>query len=205
MLATLARLRRLLELDLTVFDDARYDPTATVWSLVVAAASMALFALGGWFWWVFSGMGDAGAVFLKSVVLGTLFALALWLVWLLAVYAVLQRLTGRALQMDELVRAAGLATAPLALGLLMLVPAISFGAGLFALAMWVLTTQIAVERASGADTGQAMIANLAGFGAWVMVMSLLATGNNQLAPGPFLAESIWDAVTALDVGSALLR
>ena len=204
MPATLARLRRLLELDLTVFDDVRYDPSATVWSLVVAAVSMALFALGGWFWWVFSGLGDAGAVFLKSVVLGTLFSLALWLVWLLVVYAVLQRLTGRAVQMDELVRAAGLATAPLALGLLMLVPAVSFGAGLFALTMWVLTTQIAVERVSGADVGQAMIANLAGFGAWVIVMSLLATGSNQLAPGPFLAESIWDAITALDV-SALLR
>ena len=204
MPATLARLRRLLELDLTVFDDVRYDPSATVWSLVVAAVSMALFALGGWFWWVFSGLGDAGAVFLKSVVLGTLFSLALWLVWLLVVYAMLQRLTGRAVQMDELVRAAGLATAPLALGLLMLVPAVSFGAGLFALTMWVLTTQIAVERVSGADVGQAMIANLAGFGAWVIVMSLLATGSNQLAPGPFLAESIWDAITALDV-SALLR
>ena len=204
MPATLARLRRLLELDLTVFDDVRYDPSATVWSLVVAAVSMALFALGGWFWWVFSGLGDAGAVFLKSVVLGTLFSLALWLVWLLVVYAVLQRLTGRAVQMDELVRAAGLATAPLALGLLMLVPAVSFGAGLFALTMWVLTTQIAVEHVSGTDVGQAMIANLAGFGAWVIVMSLLATGSNQLAPGPFLAESIWDAITALDV-SALLR
>ncbi len=205
MAATLARLRRLIEFDLSVFDDARYDPTATVWSLVVAAVSMALFALGGWFWWVFSGLGDVGAVFLKSVVLGTLFSLALWLVWLLVVYAVLQRLTGRAVQMDELVRATGLATAPLALGLLMLVPAVSFAAGLFALATWVLTTQVAVERVSVADIGQAMIANLAGFGAWVIVMSLLATASNQLAPGPFLAESIWDAVTALDVASGLLR
>jgi hypothetical protein len=30
-------------------------------------------------------------------------------------------------------------------------------------------------------------------------MSLLATGTNQIGPGPFLAESIWDAVTGTGV------
>ena len=40
-----------------------------------------------------------------------------------------------------------------------------------------------------------LVANLAGFGAWAVIMSLLATATNQTAPGPFLAESIWEAVT----------
>ena len=191
---TITRLRRMLALDLTVFDEVRRDPRATSSSLVVAAGSMLLLALGGWLWWVRSDLGDAGTVFLKSVLIGTLFSLALWLVWLLAAYAVLQRVARLTVRIEELLRCAGLATLPLALGLLMVVPAISFAAGLFAVAAWVLTTQIAIDRCAPTAGGAGVLANLAGFAIWAVAMSLLATAGDPLAPGPFLADSLWEAV-----------
>ena len=202
--ATFARLRRLALLDLSVFDDVRGDATATVWSLVVAASSMALLGTGGWLWWVASGFGTPGAVFLKSVVLGTLASLLMWLVWLLVVYALLQRLTGVSVPVEQLVRAAGFATAPLAVGVLMVVPAISYGVGLLALGAWLLATQVAIERASGVSGGAVMVANLAGFAAWAVLISLLTTASNQLGQGPFVAESIWDALSGYEAGRAVL-
>ena len=201
---TLTRLRRLALLDLNVLDDVRHDEGATVSSLLVATSSMALLGVGGWLWWVFSGFGDGGAVFLKSVLFGTLASLLMWLVWLLIVHRLLERIAGVTVPVEQLVRAAGFATAPLALGLLMALPAVSFGVGLLALGAWLLTTQAAVERVAGGGSGAVMVANLAGFAAWAVLMSLLTTASNQLGSGPFLAESIWDVISGYEVGRVLL-
>jgi hypothetical protein len=204
MQATIARIGRIVQLDLSVFDEVRFDSHATVSSLAVATGTTFLFGLGGWLWWTVSGLGDGGAVFVKSVVLGTLFSLVLWLVWLLVVYTVLLRIAHVAVPVEQLVRSAGLATAPLALGMLMVVPAISFGIGLVAIAGWVLMTQVAIERSTGISGGAVTIANAAGFAVWAIVMSLLATSTSQLAPGPFLAESIWEALTSLEFASQVV-
>jgi hypothetical protein len=194
---TIRHLERLALLDVRVFDDIRDDPSATYPALAIAAGSTLLLGLGGWLWWVTSGLGEHGAVFVKSVLLGSVFSLALWLVWLLVVYALMQRLARTTLRVDELVRAAGFASAPLALGVLMVVPPISFGTGIVAIVAWVLLTQAALEKVSGLSGGVPMLANAAGFAVWAIGMSLLSTGTNQLAPGPFLAESIWNALTSL--------
>lgn len=192
---TLTRLRRLALLDLSVFDEVRFDRSATVPSLVVAAVSLLLFGLGGWLWWLASPLGDTAGVFVKTVILGAMFGFALWLVWLLVVYSVLRRISGLTVEVEQLVRTAGLAAAPLVLAMLMVVPSISFGVGLLALGGWLVATQVAVERTAGRPGGDVVLANLLGFGVWVIGMSLLATGSNQIGSGPFLAESIWDAVT----------
>lgn len=196
MLTTLRRLRLLFALDLRVLDEVRLDPTATLPAVLVAITSIALLGVGGWFWWVASGLQDRWAVLLKSVVLGTGFATAAWLVWLIVAYVVLNRLAKIAIDVGALLRAAGFACAPLALALLMAIRPIAFGIGLTALAAWVATTQIALQRTSGRSGSEVLVANIAGFGVWAIVMSLLATGTNQTAPGPFLAESIWEAVTS---------
>jgi hypothetical protein len=196
---TRLHLRRLVALDLAVFEDLRYDESATVPALVIAAGSTLLLGLGGWLWWFLSGFGDLAAVFAKSVVLGSAFSVALWLAWLLVVYAVIQRLSGTIVQVDQLVRAAGFAAAPLALGLLMVVPAISFGVGLVAVGAWFVLTYAAVERVTGIHGGVPLLANAAGFAVWAAGMSLLSTGANPLAPGPFLAEAIWDALASLEL------
>ena len=200
---TALHLQRLAMLDVRVFDDVRVDPTATLPAIGVAAGSTFLLGIGGWLWWLTSGLGDTRAVFIKSVVLGTVFSMALWLVWLLVVYLVMQRLARTTVNVDQLVRAAGFATAPLALGVLMVVPPFSFGIGLLAIGAWLLLTQAAIERVSGLAGGVPMLANAAGFGIWALGLALLSTGANPLAPGPFLAESIWNALTSLDFARAV--
>lgn len=197
--ATFGRLRRLARLDLHVLDELRFDQSATVPALAVAAVSLLMLGLGGWLWWITSGLLDQGAVFLKTVLLGTAFGMAGWLVWLLVIYTVLRRISNVTVQVEQLIRTAGFAATPLVLGLLMVIPSISFGVGLLALAAWVVTTHVAVERTVGRGGGDVLAANLAGFGAWVIMMSLVSTGTNQLGPGPFLAESIWDAVTGTSI------
>ncbi len=196
MLTTVHRLRRLLTLDLRVLDEVRGDPAATLPAIVIAIASMAMLGFGGWFWWLASGLAGPWPVLLKSVALGTGFAAAAWIVWLIVATAVLNRLTRTAVDVAALLRTAGFACLPLSIALLMVARPIAFGIGMTAIAGWVAATQIALQRASGRTDGEAWLANIAGFGAWAIVMSLLTTASNQTAPGPFLAESIWEAVTS---------
>ncbi|MEZ4501390.1 MAG: hypothetical protein R3C39_02065 [Dehalococcoidia bacterium] len=198
-----ARLARLARLDLEVFDDVRDDPSALIPSIVVLVGGLATLGAGGWLWWLLSGLGDARGVLFRSVVLGTAFGVALWLAWLLVAFTVLQRVA-EAPRVDSMLRTAGFAGGGLGLGVLMVVPPVAFGAGLLALAAWVQLTQVALERATGASRQAVLLANLAGFAVWVAGMSILATADNQLAPGPFLAESIWEAVSGFDAARAVI-
>lgn len=187
---TLDRLARLAAFDLGVLDEARRDGAATPAALAVAAASMLLFALGGWLWWLRAGSGDPGGSLVRGAVIGTLLAAVLWLVWLLVAYVVLQRAARVTVPVDALLRAAGFAALPLAAGPLMVLPGVSFGAGLLALGGWLVTTQAAIECCAPRAGGAAALANLAGFAVWAGAMSLLALGGEPLAPGPFLAEAM---------------
>lgn len=163
-------------------------------ALTIAGVSMLLLGLGGWLWWWRSGFGDLQGVFVKSALFGSAMSFGLWLAWLLVAYALLQAISGATVPMDRLVREAGVATAPLALGVLMVLPVISFAIGLAVIGAWAFATQSAIERASGQRGLPVLIANAAGFALWATVLSLLATGSHPLAPGPFLAESVWEAV-----------
>ncbi|MQC82498.1 MAG: hypothetical protein DWG79_01320 [Chloroflexi bacterium] len=86
----------------------------------------------------------------------------------------------------------------------MVIPGISFGIGIVAVGAWALTTQAAIERATGISGRPVLIANAAGFAVWALAMSVLATSTNQIAPGPFLAESIWEAVTTFNYSEVVL-
>lgn len=165
---------------------------------------MMMLGLGGWLWWLTSGLGDSSTVLIKSMLMGSLFSLALWLGWLVVAYVILQRLTHAVISVERLVRSAGMAAAPLALGVFMVIPGISFGVGMVAIGAWALTTNEAIERATGIRGRPVVLANGAGFALWAIAMSLLATSTNQIAPGPFLAESIWEAVTTFDYGDIIL-
>ena len=87
----------------------------------------------------------------------------------------------------------------------MVIPSISFGIGILTIAAWVLTTNEAIERVSGIKGRPVLLANIAGFSLWVICMSILATSTNQIAPGPFLAESIWEAIAVFDYGDVILE
>ena len=130
------------------------------------------------------------------MLIGWAVSFCLWLAWLVVSYVVLQGLTGAIVPMNRWVREAGLATAPLAVGVLMVLPLISFGVGVLAVGACVAATQSALERASGFRGLSVVLANGAGFAVWACVLSLLATAGNALAPGPFVAETLWEAIAA---------
>lgn len=196
---TIGRLRRLVTLDDTVYDELRFDPAATAPAVAVTVIGLLALGLGGWLWWLLSDLGETGTVFIKTVLLGTVFGFVAWLVWLLVVYSALRRLSGLTLQIEQLIRAAGFASGVLVIALAMVITPISFGVGVLALVAWAGTTQIAIERTIGRGGSDVLAANLAGFGVWLVIMSLLSTGTNQIGPGPFLAEAVWDAISSVSV------
>ena len=196
---TLSRLRRLAVLDETVFDELRFDTNATLPGILTTAVGLFALGLGGWLWWLLSDLSATGSVFLKTVVLGAVFGFVAWVGWLLIVYTLLRRLAGITVEIEQLIRTAGFASASLLVALGMVAAPVAFGVGVFALVAWVGATQQAIERTVGRGGGDLLLANLAGFAAWVVVMSLLATGTNQIGPGPFLAESVWDAIASARV------
>ena len=165
-------------------------------ALVFALAAMVAFAFGGWLWWLTSGLGDPRATLTKTLTVGAPFSFALWIAWLVVSIAVVQRLGRTLVPVDRLLREAGLACWPLFLALGMAIPAVPFGVGMVAIGGWVAATQAALARVAGCTGRGVLAANLAGFALWCVVMSLLASGDHAIAPGPFVAESIWEAVTA---------
>jgi len=196
---TLSRLRRLAMLDDRVYDELRYESSATLPAVGVTVAGLLALGLGGWLWWFLSDLGDTGSVFVKTVLLGTIFGLVGWLVWLLIVYVALRQLAGITVQVEQLIRTAGFASGVLVIGLAMVITPVGFGIGVLALVAWAGATHIAIERTVGRGGSVVMAANLLGFAAWLVVMSLLSTGTNQIGPGPFLAEAVWDAINGISV------
>ena len=126
------RLRRLAMLDTTVFDEVRTDANATIPAIVVAvrvdaacrARRLALVGVRG------LSTTDRGKIFVKSLILGSILSLVLWVVWVGVTYVMLTQVFRARADMQELVRVMGFAAAPLALGVLMFIPVLDFGIGL---------------------------------------------------------------------------
>lgn len=170
-------------------------PVPVPFALAFAALAMLALAVGGWLWWLTSGLGDPRATLTKTVTLGVPFSFALWMAWLVVAIVVTQRLGRTLVPVDRLLSEAGIACWPLFFALGMAIPSVSFGVGVLAIGGWVAATQAALARVAARPGRGVLAANLAGFGVWCVVMSLLASGEQTIAPGPFVAESIWEAVT----------
>ena len=183
------RLVRLVRLDTSVFDEVRNDPRATVPAVFVVLVSTLLAGIGGWLWWIVEGFGDAGEVFVESVILGTLFSVALWIVWLLIAWVILTQLFQEEADWQQMLRTMGMATAPLGLSMAMFVPGVNFGVALASVALFFGLTTIAIQAVTPADPARVLIANLAGFSIWAIVLTLLVTSDSFLAPGIFLFDA----------------
>ena len=192
---TVERLRRLATLDTTVFEEVRLDRTATVPAIIVAVASTVLFAFGGWLWWVFQDIPDAGDIFVKSVIVGSILSLVLWGVSVGLVYVVLHQLFRARVDVNELARVMGFAAAPLALGLLMFIPSIEFGIALTAVALFFGMNLLAVQTVTDAPAGRVLVATGAGFLVWSVVLGLFVNDDDAYAPGLFV----------FDVGTEILK
>ncbi len=192
------RLMRLARLDTTVFDEVRLDASATVPSVIVAVASTFLAGLGGWLWWSMTqDFGDKGKVLVQSLILGSVFSIALWVAWLLIVYVLLTQVFKAQADIQQLVRTMGLAAAPLALSVLMFIPGADFGIGLASIALFFGLTTIAVQAATNASAGTVLVCNAAGFAVWAIVLGFLVTDSSFFAPGFFLMNAANDALASL--------
>ena len=188
-------LRRLVYLDLAVFDEVRSNPSATIPGVVVVLVACFIAGLGGWLWWVMQDFGGGRDIFLHSALIGSLIAVVLWgLAWLGMVYLLLTQVFRQRAYVEQLLRVMGLAATPLALMGLMFVPGLSLGIGVASLALTFGLTCIAIRSVTTADNAQVLAANFAGFFVWAAVLSLLASSNldsaRPHAPGVFLYHAV---------------
>ncbi len=182
------RFQRLARLDFGIFDETRQDPATTVPAVLVVALSSMLAGVGGWLWWLLQDYPDASKVFLQSVLLGSVFSVALWIVWMFVAWVVLTQFFREEADWQQMLRAMGMASVPLALSVAMFIPAIGFGIGLASLALFFGLTTIAIQAVTPTDPARVLVANLGGFAVWSIVLGLLVTSDSYLAPGIFLFD-----------------
>jgi hypothetical protein len=190
------RVVRLFRLDLSVLDQVRDDASATVPSVVTAAAAMFLAGLGAFLWSAVEFEFD-GEFFWKSALLGTVFAMALWFVWVGVTYSLITQVMKGHTDIQRLVRAMGLATAPMALSILMFIPEVSFGIGLVAAAMTFSVTSLAVVGSADLPPGKSFAANAAGFAVWALVLPIIISSDNPFGPGVFAFDWAGDVVNRI--------
>lgn len=195
--AIVQKLRRLATLDTTVFDDVRGDANATLPAMIVALASTFLFGVGGWLWWVFNDIPDAGDILIKSLIIGSIASALLWAVWVAITYVMLTQVFRARADMYELFRVMGFASAPLALGVLMFLPEVDFGVGLTSVVLFFGLSVIAVQSATDAPAGRVLAANGVGFLVWAVVLGLLVGNSSVYAPGFFVFDTGSEILKAL--------
>lgn len=181
------RLRRLSRLDPAVFREVRDDPMQTLAATLVVFAAILLSALGGWLWLVLETDGlSTGRILVREVVLGTIFGLAVWALWVIGAHVMLQSVFRRPAPGSRLLRTMGYAAFPAAGSLLMVVPALGFAVGLLTAIAWFAASNAAIESvAPEATRKEVLVANLTGFSLFVVVMSVLADAAG-IAPGFFV-------------------
>jgi len=180
----------LIRLDLTVFDDVRDDAAATGPAIAVVVVASFLAGLGTWLWAVVEDQADKGEVFLKATILGSIFQAALWLLWVYIVAMLLSRVFGAAADMNRLIRTMGLAFAPMAISLLVLLSVLSIPFAAIAIGGTFLLTNAAITSATDAPPDRVALANLTGFAAFAIILGILSNVAEWgvlggLAPGIF--------------------
>ena len=182
-------LLRLAKLDLSVFDDVKDDVSATVPTLVVVVVASFLSGLGSWLWWTFEDFPDAGEVFIKSFLVGSILQVGVWFLWVYVVAMVCKSLRVPT-DLNRLLRTMGLAFAPMAIALLMLISFLTIPFGVIAVAATVALTYVAIQAATDAEPQQVMLANIVGFVVFAVSLGILANVSEVydiggLAPGLF--------------------
>jgi len=184
----LARIRRALLLDVSVFEEARDDGPFTPFAILIAGGTALLAGFGAFLWsWI--SLGDTDSFFLEATVLGTIFLLLLWLVGMIVTYFVLSQMYRETVTLDGVLRVMCLGHVPFALSALIFFWGFGFGFALISVALTFFYVNYAVRAAYPAiDPMRVMLACAAGMAVWAMVLPLLTSPDNQFAPGPFVYE-----------------
>jgi hypothetical protein len=180
----------LIRLDLTVFDDVKDNAAATAPAIAVVVVASFLAGLGTWLWGVVEDVPDKGEILLKATILGSIFQIALWVLWVYIVAMLLSRVFGAGADMNRLMRTMGLAFAPMAISLLVLVSILSIPFAAIAIGATFLLTNAAIAAATDAPPDRVALANLVGFAAFALILGILSNvyqwhEGGGLAPGIF--------------------
>jgi hypothetical protein len=168
---------RLLRLDFGVFEEIRAEPWATGSAVLIVFGASLCAGFGSWLWAVQSPdfpTLDRTQVFLRSFLVGSIIQTAVWFLWVYLVYQVLLRAYGVSADFVELVRTMGFAFAPVAFSLFIVFAGFAVPIGMLAFAMALLLTNVAIQTTTDAGAREATVANLAGFGAFLVVMGVFA-------------------------------
>ncbi|HVC31510.1 MAG TPA: Yip1 family protein [Steroidobacteraceae bacterium] len=185
----LSLLLRCLLLDERAYTELRRAPHTTLPALIVVVVATLLGALGGLIWtFTAATSADHARFFLRSVVGGSILQVIFFALWTLIAALVLQRIYLVRATYGDLWRVMGYAFAPMALQLLIFVPALDQPIGLIALAITFYVTTYAIQSSTGATAGQAFTASLAGFAVFCLCLGVLGNGPRDLAPGIFALD-----------------
>ena len=115
--------------------------------------------------------------------------MAFWIIWLAVAWVILTQFFHEEADWQQMLRTMGMASAPLALSVLMFIPGIDLGVALASVALFFGLTTIAIQAVTPASPARVLVANFAGFAIWATVLGLLATSDTPLAPGIFLSDA----------------
>ncbi|KAA0224626.1 MAG: hypothetical protein HUU14_05505 [Dehalococcoidia bacterium] len=183
------RIVRLAKLDTTVFDEVRDDERELVPAIVVAVVSTIISAIGAWLYLLFKAPDgveiDFGNVFVKEILLGSIFSIVLWGVWVGVAYVVLVQFYREQADMQSLLRTMGYAAFPLSLSILMLITPMGLGLGITAMVLWFVMSTYAIQATTSASSDHVVMANAVGFLVFAIVLSFLAD-QSGMAPGVWI-------------------
>jgi hypothetical protein len=184
------RVGRILRFDFSVFAEIRSDNAATTPAMLVVLTASILAGFGSWIWAIQLDQVEGGDVFVRSLILGSLFQLLAWFLWVYVTYQVLTRVYSAHADFYEMIRVMGFAFLGVGLSILISISPLAVPIGVIAWATTVLMTNAALQAATTADGQQVAVANITGFAVFAIVMGFLANAGEVgdaggLAPGLF--------------------
>ena len=178
-------LGRLLRLDFTAFEEIRADPNSTPSAVIVVLLAGLFAGAGSWLWAVQSrdlvGLNRTD-VFVRSLLVGSVMQTIIWFAWVYITYQVLLRGYGARTDFLGLLRTMGFAFVPVALSIFVVFAGLAVPIGMLAFGMALLLTNAAIQAGSDAEFKEAAVANIAGFGVFLLGMGICS---NILEVGTF--------------------
>lgn len=181
--------------DPSAYEDVRDDPAATLYAVAVVVGATLIAAIGGLLWALVAAAPpeiyevDIRRFILRSVLLGSVFQIGLWFVWVGMTWFYLRSIFLLPdVDLPRLLRTMGFAFAPMALQILLIIPVLEFPVGMIAIGATVGCSVLAVRAATGATPGQALVATVMGFAIFALGLGMLGTSDSDLAPGIFALD-----------------
>jgi hypothetical protein len=198
----IARIRRVLMLDETVFVEVRDDAAFTLFAAGAAALAVFIGAIGSLLWGQVVLESTPDGFLLDTIVLGSFFLIILWAIGVLITYLILAQLYREEVTPDGAARVLALCHIPFALSLLVFLPEIGFGFGVLAIAAMFFYSNSGLRAAYPTIAPMRIMASVfAGFAVWTMFLPILTGDGNAFAPGTFIFE--WTADVAESLSSSL--